>query len=69
MGARNPYRIHIDKQNNDWLFWAEVGPDAPSSGAQGPLGLDEINLTKAPGNYGWPYFSGRGQCPVPNNLC
>ncbi len=59
MGARNPYRIHVDKQNNDWLFWAEVGPDAPSDAPQGPMGLDEINLTKAPGNYGWPYFSGK----------
>lgn len=63
MGARNPYRIHVDKQNNDWLFWAEVGPDAPNSSPRGPLGLDEINLTKTPGNYGWPYFSGTENDP------
>lgn len=58
MGARNPYRIHVDKKNSDWLFWGEVGPDAENPGELGPEGLDEINLTKAPGNYGWPYFSG-----------
>ena len=28
MGARNPYRIFVDKENTDWLFWGEVGPDA-----------------------------------------
>ena len=58
MGARNPYRIYVDDQNSDWLFWAEVGPDANAPSDMGPEGLDEINLTKAPGNYGWPYFSG-----------
>ncbi|NNE76038.1 MAG: PKD domain-containing protein, partial [Pricia sp.] len=29
----------------------------------GPEGLDEINLTKASGNYGWPYFSGADNDP------
>ncbi|WP_289062482.1 malectin domain-containing carbohydrate-binding protein [uncultured Zobellia sp.] len=60
MGARNPYRFFIDKQNNDWLFWGEVGPDAndPGENGEGPIGMDEMNLTKAAGNYGWPYFSG-----------
>ncbi|NAS12381.1 PKD domain-containing protein [Poritiphilus flavus] len=60
MGARNPYRIFVDKENTDWLFWGEVGPDAdvPGGSGEGPVGLDEINLTKAAGNYGWPYFSG-----------
>lgn len=58
MGARNPYRIFVDKENTDWLFWGEVGPDANTASALGPEGLDEMNLTKASGNYGWPYFSG-----------
>jgi len=58
MGARNPYRIFVDKANSDWLFWGEVGPDANSPSSLGPEGLDEINLTKAAGNYGWPYLSG-----------
>lgn len=58
MGARNPYRIFVDKEYNDWLFWGEVGPDGNEAGELGPEGLDEINLTKEAGNYGWPYFSG-----------
>lgn len=69
MGARNPYRIFIDKNRNDWLFWGEVGPDAPDAGTLGPVGFDEINLTKTAGNYGWPYFSGKDNLPyqVPYN--
>jgi glucose/arabinose dehydrogenase len=66
MGARNPFQIFVDKDNTDWLFWGEVGPDANVDGPEGPMGLDEINLTKAAGNYGWPYFSGNNQ-PYRNN--
>ena len=58
MGARNPYRIFVDKTNTDWLFWADVGPDANAPSVKGPAGVDEINLTKTAGNYGWPYFLG-----------
>jgi len=58
MGARNPYRIFVDKENTDWLFWGEVGPDADVASDLGPEGRDEINLVKTAGNYGWPYFSG-----------
>ncbi|MDO6807541.1 malectin domain-containing carbohydrate-binding protein [Zobellia galactanivorans] len=63
MGARNPYRIFVDKEHNDWLFWGEVGPDGNTAGDLGPEGLDEINLTKEAGNYGWPYFSGADNDP------
>ena len=61
MGARNPYRIYVDRENTDWLFWGEVGPDANQPGVEGPEGLDEINLTKNAGNFGWPYLSGDNQ--------
>ncbi|HEX7071587.1 MAG TPA: ThuA domain-containing protein [Rhodothermales bacterium] len=58
MGNRNPFRITID-QKTGWLFWGEVGPDAGAPNPErGPAGHDEINLAKAPGNYGWPYFTG-----------
>ncbi|GJM29143.1 MAG: hypothetical protein DHS20C17_17780 [Cyclobacteriaceae bacterium] len=66
MGARNPFKIFVDKQSTDWLFWGEVGPDANSPGPAGPVGMDEINLTKSAGNYGWPYFSGKNE-PYLNN--
>ena len=29
MGNRNPYRISVD-QKNSFLYWGEVGPDAPN---------------------------------------
>ena len=61
MGARNPYKIFVDKENTDWLFWGEVGPDANVPGPEGPVGYDEINLTKNAGNYGWPYLSGKNE--------
>lgn len=61
MGARNPFKIFVDKKNSDWLFWAEVGPDANKESNLGPVGMDEINLTKKAGNYGWPYFSGENE--------
>ena len=66
MGARNPFRIFVDKQQTDWLFWGEVGPDANQASNRGPEGLDELNLTKSAGNYGWPYFSGNNQAYLNN---
>jgi glucose/arabinose dehydrogenase/PKD repeat protein len=57
-GNRNPWRIAIDPAN-DWLYWGEVGPDAPENGdqldARGPRGYDEFNQAKAAGFFGWPY--------------
>lgn len=61
MGARNPFKIFVDKKNEDWLFWSDVGPDANNKSRLGPEGLDEINLTKKAGNYGWPYFAGKNE--------
>jgi cytochrome c len=56
MGHRNPYRISVDKHTG-FLYWGEVGPDASADSAQrGPMGYDEVNQAKKPGNYGWPYF-------------
>ena len=66
MGARNPYKIFVDREDTDWLFWGEVGPDANSPSPDGPEGLDEINLVKNAGNFGWPYFSGKNE-PYRNN--
>ncbi|MGC1242924.1 MAG: putative Ig domain-containing protein [Chryseosolibacter sp.] len=61
MGARNPYKIFVDKTNTNWLFWGEVGPDANVESEKGPEGMDEINLVKTAGNYGWPYLSGKNE--------
>jgi len=58
MGHRQPWRLHVDGETG-WLFFGEVGPDArEDSVGFGPMGYDEFNLIKEPGNYGWPYFIG-----------
>jgi cytochrome c len=59
MGDRNPYRISVD-QKNSYLYWGEVGPDAPfdSLATRGPRGYDEVNQAKKAGYFGWPFFIG-----------
>lgn len=76
MGHRNPFGIGYDKVTG-WLFAGEVGPDARRSDpAKGPIGHDEINLIKGPGNFGFPfliadnqpYIAPDGKPYDPNNL-
>jgi cytochrome c len=57
MGNRNPYRITVD-QKNSFLYWGEVGPDAPDDSllTRGPRGYDEINQARKAGYFGWPFF-------------
>ena len=56
MGVRNPFRLCVDRAT-DRLFWGDVGPDALASDpGRGPAGFDEFNVTRAAGNFGWPYF-------------
>lgn len=59
MGNRNPYRITVD-QKNSFLYWGEVGPDAPydSLATRGPRGYDEVNQARKAGYFGWPFFVG-----------
>jgi len=58
MGFRQPYRISVDKSTGR-LFVGEVGADAKAAvtPSLGPIGYEELNLIKAPGFYGWPFFS------------
>ena len=59
MGNRNPYRIWVDKRDNNTLYWGEVGPDAGATiPNRGPAAYDEYNRATGPGNYGWPYCGG-----------
>jgi len=58
MGARNPYRISVDKHTG-YLYWGDVGPDAgKDSVGRGPQAYDEINQARKPGFFGWPLFVG-----------
>ncbi|MFR9722433.1 PQQ-dependent sugar dehydrogenase [Streptomyces sp. MS19] len=59
MGLRNPYRVFVDEQADDTLYWGEVGPDAGATiPARGPAAYDEFNRATGPGNFGWPYCGG-----------
>jgi glucose/arabinose dehydrogenase len=60
MGARSPFKLSVDP-DTDWLFWADVGPDAKKQDGRNPIGLDEINLSSEAGNYGWPYLIGANE--------
>lgn len=58
MGTRNPFRMAVNKQNNE-LVWGDVGPDANNdSNNRGPRGYDEFNRTTTSGNFGWPFMIG-----------
>lgn len=62
MGARNPYTLSLDPVRK-WALWGDVGPDnadmdGKSMNNGGKEKTEEYNLTKAPGNYGYPFFSG-----------
>ena len=57
MGHRNPWRVSVDSKTG-FIYWGEVGPDAPEDLDQGPRGYDEFNQAKGPGFFGWPYFIG-----------
>ncbi len=58
MGHRQPWGISMDTKSG-WLFAGEVGPDSrKDSIGLGPQALDEFNIIKKPGNFGWPYFVG-----------
>ncbi|MEE6281534.1 PQQ-dependent sugar dehydrogenase [Georgenia sp. MJ170] len=63
MGVRNPFRIEVNAETNS-LSYGDYGPDASrsaaASGARGPMGLVEWNVSSLddPHNAGWPYFTG-----------
>ncbi|MEV0157319.1 ThuA domain-containing protein [Micromonospora sp. NPDC050686] len=67
MGFRNPFRFSIDPANG-WVYLADYGPDRnPPTTNRGPEGLVELNVIKAPGNYGWPFCHGDNQPYAPYN--
>lgn len=57
MGARNPFRIAVDAQTGR-VVWGDVGGNVDPALDLGPEGYDELNVTSAPGFYGWPFCSG-----------
>jgi uncharacterized repeat protein (TIGR03806 family) len=57
MGFRNPYRINIDPLTG-YLYVGDIGPDASTASAEGPMGMDEINEISQASNFGWPWILG-----------
>src|SRR5690606_26199398 len=56
MGHRNPFSLTLDPLTG-WLFVADLGPEAGSASAtKGPAAMDEFNIVREAGNYGWPMF-------------
>ena len=55
MGFRNPFRIEINRDNDD-LYVADYSPDNRNANPlRGPAGHGKWTILREPGNYGWPY--------------
>jgi len=64
MGFRNPFRMSVDKATGV-VYLGDYGPDAGSASAsRGPGGQVEFDRITGPGNYGWPYCTGRNDSYV-----
>ncbi|WCH90601.1 PQQ-dependent sugar dehydrogenase [Streptomyces moderatus] len=64
MGFRNPYRMSVDKKNGT-VYVGDYGPDAGAANPnRGPAGQVEFNRITKPGNFGWPYCTGKNDAYV-----
>ncbi|MGW7354139.1 PQQ-dependent sugar dehydrogenase [Streptomyces sp. NPDC054784] len=64
MGFRNPFRLSVDKPTGT-IYVGDYGPDSGTADpARGPSGQVEFNRVTEPGNYGWPYCTGKNDAYV-----
>jgi cytochrome c len=56
-GVRNPFRVTCDPKTG-FIIWGDVGGNVRTELDLGPEGFDEINVTREPGFFGWPFVSG-----------
>ncbi|WP_328505681.1 PQQ-dependent sugar dehydrogenase [Streptomyces sp. NBC_00391] len=64
MGFRNPFRFSVDKETGA-LYVGEYGPDAGAANpSRGPAGQVEFARVTKPGNFGWPYCTGKNDAYV-----
>ncbi|QBJ88892.1 carbohydrate-binding protein [Streptomyces seoulensis] len=64
MGFRNPFRFSVDKESGV-LYVGDYGPDAGAADpARGPGGQVEFARVTGPGNFGWPYCTGKNDAFV-----
>lgn len=59
MGFRNPFRFSVDKQTGI-VHLGDYGPDAGAADPKrGPAGQVEFARITKPGNFGWPFCTGK----------
>ncbi len=56
-GVRNPFRVTCDAQTG-FVIWGDVGGNVRTELDLGPEGFDELNVTREPGFFGWPFVAG-----------
>ncbi|WP_326653760.1 ThuA domain-containing protein [Streptomyces sp. NBC_01750] len=59
MGFRNPFRFSVDKKTGI-VYVGDYGPDAGAADPErGPAGQVEFARVTKPGNFGWPFCTGK----------
>lgn len=56
-GVRNPFRVTCDPQTG-FVIWGDVGGNVRTDLDLGSEGFDELNVTREPGFFGWPFVAG-----------
>ncbi len=56
-GVRNPFRVTCDAKTG-FVIWGDVGGNVRAELNLGPEGFDELNVTREPGFFGWPFCAG-----------
>ncbi|WP_322725188.1 PQQ-dependent sugar dehydrogenase [Streptomyces spongiae] len=68
MGFRNPFRFSVDKETGI-LYVGDYGPDAGAADPErGPAGQVEFARVTKPGNFGWPYCTGKNDAYVDHDF-
>ncbi|MFF9898291.1 PQQ-dependent sugar dehydrogenase [Streptomyces longispororuber] len=68
MGFRNPFRMSVDKPTGI-VYVGDYGPDAGTADPKrGPAGQVEFTRVTRPGNYGWPYCTGKNDAYVDHDF-
>ncbi|MEU0836502.1 ThuA domain-containing protein [Streptomyces sp. NPDC005969] len=64
MGFRNPFRFSVDKATGI-VYVGDYGPDAGAADPKrGPAGTVEFARVTEPGNFGWPFCTGKNDAFV-----
>ncbi|NUK03503.1 ThuA domain-containing protein [Streptomyces lunaelactis] len=64
MGFRNPFRFSVDKKTGI-VYLGDYGPDAGAADPKrGPAGQVEFARITQPGNFGWPFCTGKNNAYV-----